>query len=151
MRVLEAIKAGSKLLKEKNISTYILDSELLLSKSLKKSREEILINLEQHINEKVLLDFNNYLLRRSKKEPIAYLLGEKEFWSRKFFVNKETLIEIAGPLDCHSYGQSVETALIESGEVSNFDAERAGIEAYFACEGANDLIDAFVDAWNYFF
>lgn len=66
-------------------------------------------------------------------------------------VNKETLIEIAGPLDCHSYGQSVETALIESGEVSNFDAERAGIEAYFACEGANDLIDAFVDAWNYFF
>ena len=92
MIVLEAIKAGSKLLKEKNISTYILDSELLLSKSLKKSREEILINLEQHINEKVLLDFNNYLLRRSKKEPIAYLLGEKEFWSRKFFVNKETLI-----------------------------------------------------------
>ena len=92
MKVLEAIKAGSKLLKEKNISTYILDSELLLSKSLKKPREEILINLEQNINEKVLVDFNNYLIRRSKKEPIAYLLGEKEFWSKKFFVNKDTLI-----------------------------------------------------------
>ena len=92
MRVLEAIKAGSKLLKEKNISTHILDSELLLSKSLKKPREEILINLEQNINEKVLVDFNNYLIRRSKNEPIAYLLGEKEFWSRKFFVNKDTLI-----------------------------------------------------------
>jgi hypothetical protein len=39
MKVLEAIKAGSKLLKEKNISTYILDSELLLSKSLKKPME----------------------------------------------------------------------------------------------------------------
>ena len=92
MKVLEAIKAGSKLLKEKNISTYILDSELLLSKSLKKPREEILINLEQNINEKVLVDFNNYLIRRSKNEPIAYLLGEKEFWSRKFLVNKDTLI-----------------------------------------------------------
>ena len=92
MKVLEAIKAGSKLLKEKNISTYILDSELLLSKSLNKSREEILINLEQNINKKVLADFNKYLLRRSKKEPIAYLLGEKEFWSKKFFVNKNTLI-----------------------------------------------------------
>ena len=92
MKVLEAIKAGSKLLKEKNISTYILDSELLLSKSLNKPREEILINLEQHINKKVLADFNKYLLRRSKKEPIAYLLGEKEFWSKKFFVNKDTLI-----------------------------------------------------------
>ena len=92
MRVLEAIKAGSKLLKEKNISTYVLDSELLLSKCLKKPREEILINLEQNINEKVLVDFNDYLLRRSKREPIAYLLGEKEFWSREFFVNKYTLI-----------------------------------------------------------
>ena len=92
MKVLEAIKAGSKLLKEKNISTYILDSELLLSKSLNKPREEILINLEQHINKKVLEDFNKYLLRRSKKEPIAYLLGEKEFWSKNFFVDKDTLI-----------------------------------------------------------
>ena len=92
MRVFEAIKAGSKLLKAKNIATYILDSELLLSKSLQKSREEILINLEQNLNEKVLVDFNNYLIRRSKNEPIAYLLGEKEFWSRKFFVNKDTLI-----------------------------------------------------------
>ena len=92
MKALEAIKAGSKLLKEKNISTYILDSELLLSKSLNKPREEILINLEQNINKKVLEDFNKYLLRRSKKEPIAYLLGEKEFWSKKFFVNKGTLI-----------------------------------------------------------
>ena len=92
MKVLEAIKTGSKLLKEKNISTYILDSELLLSKSLNKSREEILINLDQNINKKVLEDFNKYLIRRSKKEPIAYLLGEKEFWSKKFFVNKDTLI-----------------------------------------------------------
>ncbi len=92
MKVLEAIKAGSKLLKEKNISTYILDSELLLSKSLNKPREEILINLDLNINRKVLEDFNKYLLRRSKKEPIAYLLGEKEFWSKNFFVNKGTLI-----------------------------------------------------------
>ena len=92
MKILEAIKAGSKLLKEKNIPTYILDSELLLSKSLNKSREEILINLEQNMNKKALLEFNKYLIRRSRKEPLAYLLGEKEFWSKKFFVNKNTLI-----------------------------------------------------------
>jgi len=51
-----------------------------------------LINLEQNINEKDLVNFNKHLIRRSKKEPIAYLLGEKEFWSKKFFVNKDTLI-----------------------------------------------------------
>ena len=92
MKVLEAIKSGSKLLKAKNVNTYILDSELLLSKSLNKSREEILINLEQNINKKALTDFNKYLVRRSRREPIAYLLEEKEFWSKKFFVNKNTLI-----------------------------------------------------------
>ena len=92
MKVLEAIITGSKLLKEKNIPTNILDSELLLSKSLNKSREELLINLEQNINKRDLTNFNKYLIRRSKKEPIAYLIGEKEFWSKKFFVNKSTLI-----------------------------------------------------------
>ena len=92
MKVLEAIKAGSKLLKENNIPTYILDSELLLSKNLNKSREELLINLEQNINKRDFANFNKHLIRRSKKEPIAYLIGEKEFWSKKFFVNKDTLI-----------------------------------------------------------
>ena len=92
MKVLEAIKLGSKILKEKNINTFILDSELLLSKCLNKSREEILVKLEQNINKRALADFNKYLIRRSNREPIAYLLEKKEFWSKKFFVNKDTLI-----------------------------------------------------------
>ena len=92
MKVLEVIKTGSELLKEKNISSHVLDTELLLSKSLNKSREELLINLDQNINKRDLTNFNKYLIRRSNREPIAYLLGEKEFWSKKFFVNKDTLI-----------------------------------------------------------
>ena len=92
MKVLEVINTGSKLLKEKNISSHVLDTELLLSKSLNKSREELLINLDQNINKRDLTNFNKYLIRRSNKEPIAYLLGEKEFWSKKFFVNNDTLI-----------------------------------------------------------
>ena len=52
MNILNAIKLGSNLLKEKRIASYILDSEILLSKILNKSREEILINLDQKINKK---------------------------------------------------------------------------------------------------
>ncbi len=92
MIVLEAIKSGSKLLKENKIFSHILDAEILLSKTLNKSREEVLINLDQKINNKELLIFKEYLIRRSKNEPIAYILGEKEFWSKKFYVNKSTLI-----------------------------------------------------------
>ena len=92
MKTLEAIKIGSKLLKEKKISSYILDSELLLSRVLNKSREEILINLDNKIDKKKISIFEGYLYRRSKNEPIAYILEEKEFWSKKFKVNKDTLI-----------------------------------------------------------
>ena len=92
MNVLDLINIGSTVLKKKNISSHILDSEILLSKTLKKSREEILINLDQKINKKKILKYKRFLDRRSKYEPIAYILKEKEFWSKKFIVNKDTLI-----------------------------------------------------------
>ncbi len=92
MKTLEIIKMGSKLLKDKKIPSFILDSEILLSKTLNRPREKILINLEQKINQKNILVFKEYLLRRSKNEPIAYILEEKEFWSKKFKINKHTLI-----------------------------------------------------------
>ena len=92
MNVLELINIGSDLLKEKKIPSHILDSELLLSKVLKKPREEVLINLEEKIKKKDVLRYRNYLKRRLKSEPIAYILEEKEFWSKKFQVNRNTLI-----------------------------------------------------------
>ena len=92
MNIIELINIGSKLLKEKNIRSHILDSEILLSKTLNKSREDILINLDEKINEKDIFKYKNYIDRRIKNEPIAYILEEKEFWSKKFKVNKNTLI-----------------------------------------------------------
>ncbi len=92
MRTLDLIKIGSNLLREKKIPTHILDSEILLSKTLNKKREEILVNLDKEISEKNIKVFKKYLKRRSKNEPVAYILEEKEFWSKKFLVNKDTLI-----------------------------------------------------------
>ena len=92
MKVFDIIKIGSNLLKSKKIPSYILDSELLLSKTLDKSREEILTNLDQKVEEKKFFLFKQYLSRRSNHEPLAYILEEKEFWSKKFEVNKNTLI-----------------------------------------------------------
>ena len=92
MKTFEAIKYGSNLLKENKIFSYILDSEILLSKTLNTSREKILINLDQIIERKKILKFKEYLKRRSMNEPIAYILEEKEFWSKNFLVNKDTLI-----------------------------------------------------------
>tara|TARA_Y200000002_G_scaffold347679_1_gene323034 strand:- start:1991 stop:2830 length:840 start_codon:yes stop_codon:yes gene_type:complete len=92
MRAFEVIKIGSELLKNKKIQSHILDSELLLSKTIKKSREEILVNLDQIIDKKSFLIFKKYLQRRFNNEPVAYILEEKEFWSTNFTVSKDTLI-----------------------------------------------------------
>ena len=92
MEVLELINFGSQKLKNNNICSYRIDSEILLAKTLNKKREELLINLNQKITPKVIGKFNKFINRRSLNEPIAYILKEKEFWSKKFFVNKDTLI-----------------------------------------------------------
>ena len=92
MNCFQIIKTGSEFLKKNSIETHIIDSEILLSKVLNKSREEILINLEQKINSKDIDKFQDYLNRRAKNEPVAYIIEEKEFWSKKFKVNKGSLI-----------------------------------------------------------
>ena len=92
MKAYELINSAAIRLKQKNISTYKLDSEILLSKALGKKREEILIDLDQKVNFSQSLKFNNLIIRRALKEPIAYIIKEKEFWSKVFIVSKHTLI-----------------------------------------------------------
>jgi len=92
MNALDLIKNGTLALKENKISSHRIDSEILLSSVLGKSREEILINLDKKINSKDIFSFKKLIERRSSKEPLAYILKEKEFWSKKFEVNESTLV-----------------------------------------------------------
>ena len=92
MKYLEAINYGNKLLKLKNIHTYHLDTELILSNVLNSSREKILINLNNRINKKNFLKFKKLISRRKKKEPIAHILKIKEFWRYNFRINNDVLI-----------------------------------------------------------
>ena len=95
MEIIKLINTGSKKLKNKQVLTNNLDSELLLSKVLNKTREELLINLHQQVSKNEINIFKKLLNRRSLKEPIAYILKEKEFWSKKFIVNKHVFLFIA--------------------------------------------------------
>ena len=92
MKNFELIRVGSNFLKDKRIPSHMLDSEILLAKVLKKSKEEMLIDFDESVSEKNILSYKKYLLRRSKCEPIAYILKEKEFWSKKFKVSKDILV-----------------------------------------------------------
>ena len=92
MNILELLNSGSKTLKGNKIKTHQLDSELVLSSLLKKQRENLLINLNEEVPRNTIDDFKNLMIRRANREPLAYILKNKEFWSTDFFVNKNTLI-----------------------------------------------------------
>ena len=92
MEILEIINKSSELHKKKNIQSHKLDSELLLSKVLKKTREELIINQNQKVDREKIYNFNKLVKRRSLREPIAYILNKKEFWSKEFKVNKHVLV-----------------------------------------------------------
>ena len=92
MIISELLKSGSKALKLNKIETHQLDSEVVLSNLLKKPRENLIINLNQKVSKTVVQNFKKLISRRANREPLAYILKKKEFWSKDFFVDRSTLI-----------------------------------------------------------
>ena len=69
-----------------------IDALVLLQYATGKPRTKILAFDDTEIDEKVRLILTALLDRRLNGEPIAYILGEKEFWSLPLNVSKSTLI-----------------------------------------------------------
>jgi release factor glutamine methyltransferase len=69
-----------------------LDLELLISAAIKKPREFVLTHPEHRFTKNQKLKIKNFIARRRCGEPIAYILGQKEFYGLEFKVDKNTLI-----------------------------------------------------------
>lgn len=72
--------------------TPFLDTELLLSFLLKKNRAYLSANPDFQVSEKIAENYYASIARRARKEPIVYIIGEKEFYGFTFFVDKNVLI-----------------------------------------------------------
>ena len=92
MRLEIVINRACEELKKNDIKSALLDSELLLSKAINKSREFIILNSKHNINEKDYLYFKELINERSKGKPIAHLTGRKFFWKYEFRINDKVLI-----------------------------------------------------------
>ena len=69
-----------------------LDAEILLARALGKSRVELYVCFEDVPDETVRAKFRELVQRRGRGEPIAYLVGKKEFYSIEFDVDSRALI-----------------------------------------------------------
>jgi len=92
MNIEIAIKKGCEELKKNKISSALLDSELLLSKVIKKDREFVLLNLDKKLDQNDQKILKDLIIKRSKGKPLAYLTGVKSFWNYDFKVNDKVLI-----------------------------------------------------------
>ena len=79
-------------LKQNGIKSSLLDSEILLSKAINKTREFILLNLNEKIINNNYYYYMKLIHKRKKGMPVAYLMGEKSFWKYKFIINEDVLI-----------------------------------------------------------
>ena len=68
------------------------DAEALLCAVLDQSVTTFIAHPQQAINEHAVADFQSLLERRARGEPVAYLLGQKEFWSLTVNVTPDVLI-----------------------------------------------------------
>lgn len=78
--------------KKKSIDTPRLDAQLLLSHALKISKMELYAYFDKPISAEERANFKELILRRVKREPVAYILGSKGFWKHEFKVNSHVLI-----------------------------------------------------------
>ena len=93
MNINTAIIRGSQVLKKNEIiKSPSLDSELLLSKVINKSREFMILNSNYNIDKKDYYYFQQLINERSKGKPVAYLTGKKFFWKYEFIINDKVLI-----------------------------------------------------------
>ncbi len=92
MNIEIAIKKGCQELKNNQIRSALLDSELLLSKVIKKDRKFIVLNPGKELDQNEQDKFRDLILKRSRGKPLAYLTGTKSFWKYNFRVNEKVLI-----------------------------------------------------------
>lgn len=91
MTIYKLLKKGERIIASNSQSTE-LDCEILLSYVLRKDKVYLITHKDKLVSSVLEKRFLDLIHRRSKYEPISYIIGKKEFYDLEFFVNKDVLI-----------------------------------------------------------
>jgi release factor glutamine methyltransferase len=87
-----ALLWGAQVLLQAGLENSRLDAEVLLRHALDLEKEQLYMNGDAPISAGPEGKFRKLVLRRSRREPVAYITGHKEFWSLDFLVSSAVLI-----------------------------------------------------------
>ncbi|MFC1814881.1 peptide chain release factor N(5)-glutamine methyltransferase [Thermodesulfobacteriota bacterium] len=90
--ILKLLKWAASYFKSHNIENPRAAAEILLAHALKIRRIDLYLRYDQPLSSHELKLFKTLLKKRIKREPVAYIVGVKEFWSLDLIVTKEVLI-----------------------------------------------------------
>ncbi len=91
-KVREVIKWTTDYLGEKGCQSPRLDAELLLAHALKTDRLGLYLVFDQPLSQRERLIYRELVRRRASREPVALLVGKKEFWSLDIMVRSGVLV-----------------------------------------------------------
>lgn len=77
---------------DRGVENPRLDAEVLLCAVLQCERIKLYMDFERPLTGAELSQYKNYVARRGQHEPLAYILGEKEFMRNSFKVTPATLV-----------------------------------------------------------
>ncbi len=92
MEIASLLEEGTRLLAESGVEDAATDARLLLGHCLGKSRTELYLSGRERVGPADMARFSEYIRRRCRREPVAYIVAEQEFWSLPFQVNSSVLI-----------------------------------------------------------
>ena len=91
-RIRDILLEARKALEEKGIEDAVISSELFLMHVLGRDRTFLYTHLDDVVEDGVEKEVRRLVERRISREPVAYILGWREFFSRRFLVEKGVLI-----------------------------------------------------------
>lgn len=90
--ILKLIRWTDERFKKEGLTSPRLDAEVLLAESLGMDRVGLYTHFDQPLQPRELTRFKKLIQRRLAREPLAYIVGKREFWSLTFKVTADVLI-----------------------------------------------------------
>ncbi len=87
-----ALVDGAQRLGAARIDSARLDAEVLMCHALGVKKSHLYVSLDEPLEPTARHRFGNFLIRRLRREPVAYITGRQEFWSLDFRVTPDVLI-----------------------------------------------------------
>lgn len=92
MTIVEVLKLSAEYLQKHGSDSARLDAEVLLAHSLGLRRLDLYLKFDRALSEPELSVYRGLVARRGKGEPVAYLVGHKEFMGLDFEVTPNVLV-----------------------------------------------------------